>query len=442
MAGTRREYLGWIYLAALFLLVVANSLAAQKSNDKAGRFTEAEQLLRQVVQEKAIKNPLLADTASKTTKELQKALAPYRTKDPRAAEIDAACNTLLGAPVDRSEIQPMAASKDPVDREAAVLFSSPKVSVADSQRMADRFRTRGFLGELMAAEAFNKAGDPRPLQRLTQSTAVKLTVLLTILGVIFVGSLAVWAYVASEKAAGRLRPLGFRVAVPTLLDADRLALRAASLLFLFLVLSAAPALVSLNTHQKFSEPASTLMVGVSMLLGVPLLFQTPVLGRVVSLRELGVDGHSLLKNVGIGLAGFLLELPLAMILAALGAMVFSGMHPNHPVTTELMTNHDPLMVASLFFFASVVAPFWEEIMFRGLLFPAFSRLTGRVLYGAIVSSFLFGAVHPQGLPLWLALMAVAGMSCALSYHTRSMVPSIVMHAAHNSTLLVLTLLYS
>ena len=61
---------------------------------------------------------------------------------------------------------------------------------------------------------------------------------------------------------------------------------------------------------------------------------------------------------------------------------------------------------------------------------------------ALVSSFLFASIHPQGPVLWAALASVALFSCFLAQKTRSLVPSITMHLAHNTTLLALTLLVS
>jgi membrane protease YdiL (CAAX protease family) len=56
------------------------------------------------------------------------------------------------------------------------------------------------------------------------------------------------------------------------------------------------------------------------------------------------------------------------------------------------------------------------------------------------SSLLFAMVHPTGVPAWPALAAIGAMAALLTFQTRSLVPSIVMHAVHNGTLLLLNLL--
>jgi membrane protease YdiL (CAAX protease family) len=80
-------------------------------------------------------------------------------------------------------------------------------------------------------------------------------------------------------------------------------------------------------------------------------------------------------------------------------------------------------------------------MFRGLYFPALGRSVGLIASGGI-SSLIFAAIHPTGVAVWLALGSIGAVSCALSCHTRSVVPSIIMHGLHNTTLLVASMLIS
>ncbi|MER3496748.1 MAG: hypothetical protein C4320_08275, partial [Armatimonadota bacterium] len=99
-----------------------------------------------------------------------------------------------------------------------------------------------------------------------------------------------------------------------------------------------------------------------------------------------------------------------------------------------------LAVLKTFLFASVCAPIWEETFFRGMLFQGFQGLRWSVLASAGLSSFLFAAIHPQGFGAWGALAALAALSCALVHYTRSLVPSMVMHATWNTMALSATLL--
>jgi membrane protease YdiL (CAAX protease family) len=91
--------------------------------------------------------------------------------------------------------------------------------------------------------------------------------------------------------------------------------------------------------------------------------------------------------------------------------------------------------------AAVAAPFFEEVIFRGLLFATFRRHFGLVV-SAFASALIFAAAHGYG---WVGLLSVlwSGVLWAWSYErTRSLVPGMLAHAAVNllATLGVLLLL--
>ena len=91
--------------------------------------------------------------------------------------------------------------------------------------------------------------------------------------------------------------------------------------------------------------------------------------------------------------------------------------------------------------AVVAAPFFEEVIFRGLLFATFRRRFGLVV-SAFASALIFAAAHGYG---WIGLVSVlwSGALWAWSYErTRSIVPGMLAHAIVNllATLSVLLLL--
>ncbi|MDX2066184.1 MAG: type II CAAX endopeptidase family protein [Fimbriimonadaceae bacterium] len=147
------------------------------------------------------------------------------------------------------------------------------------------------------------------------------------------------------------------------------------------------------------------------------------------------------RMIAFGLGMFAMELPLAIAVGAVGREVFKHLpEPSHPASQAIMTNSDPVQIAAMVIFGAIVAPIWEEIVFRAILFPCMrTRWMPRAL-AAILSSVIFAAIHPQGIPIWGALATVGCASCALVTYTRSLVPSITMHMAHNATILLVTLL--
>ena len=83
-----------------------------------------------------------------------------------------------------------------------------------------------------------------------------------------------------------------------------------------------------------------------------------------------------------------------------------------------------------FFFAAVVfAPLCEEVLFRGLLFPAFKKRIGTGL-AMVVTAFLFALVHWH-LPTFPALF-VLGLALAYVYErTGTLAAPITFHAIFN-----------
>jgi membrane protease YdiL (CAAX protease family) len=85
--------------------------------------------------------------------------------------------------------------------------------------------------------------------------------------------------------------------------------------------------------------------------------------------------------------------------------------------------------------AVIAAPVAEEVLFRGVLFPALLARTGSFSRALVLQALLFGAIHAH-LPTFLPL-AVAGVCFALGYAvTGSLVTPILMHMIFNATSIV------
>ncbi len=100
------------------------------------------------------------------------------------------------------------------------------------------------------------------------------------------------------------------------------------------------------------------------------------------------------------------------------------------------------------FVASVVAPIVEETMFRGVLYrhlraasaawqPALS-----VLFSAVVVSFLFAVIHPQGFLAVPALMALALAFTLMREWRGTLLPSMIAHGINNAVATLLLFLMS
>jgi CAAX protease family protein len=90
-------------------------------------------------------------------------------------------------------------------------------------------------------------------------------------------------------------------------------------------------------------------------------------------------------------------------------------------------------------FGICIAPFMEELVFRGFFYPVFERQWG-LLRAVLLTSALFAVIHgPQLNGGWAEMIVIFLVGVALSYtrgKTGSLVPSYLMHLAYNSSLFV------
>jgi len=147
-----------------------------------------------------------------------------------------------------------------------------------------------------------------------------------------------------------------------------------------------------------------------------------------------------LKPMVIGLLGYLGVLPVVVVSALIGlwAVDALGHTPQaHPIASEFLGPQSVWSVMAIIVFACLLAPLWEELLFRGILYPVVRRLLGAPLSIA-VTALAFAAVH--GNVSQLAPLFVLGALLAYLYErTHSLWSCIAAHAAFNSVSITLLL---
>ena len=117
-----------------------------------------------------------------------------------------------------------------------------------------------------------------------------------------------------------------------------------------------------------------------------------------------------------------------LLLAALYTVLVNP--PNEDLPEQLGADESMLLAVVTGVFVVIVAPFAEELFFRGFLYQALRNSWGTVL-GVIGSGLIFGLIHfePDKLvPLW-----ILGMILAMLFEkTGSIWPCIMLHAINNS----------
>ncbi len=177
-----------------------------------------------------------------------------------------------------------------------------------------------------------------------------------------------------------------------------------------------------------------------------LLFQAPAaLFIVLRARQRGANwirafdrpGRDMMTRLGLGAAGYLALLPpMAALLQGAGWLLPRlGLDATPQPVLHVIAGAPVWARAALIVLAVAAAPAVEELIFRGVVFPALTpRLGARS--AAAASAILFAALHLNALAF--APLVFMGLSlCAAYAYSGSLVVPIVMHMLFNSINLVL-----
>lgn len=181
-----------------------------------------------------------------------------------------------------------------------------------------------------------------------------------------------------------------------------------------------------------------------------LFFHLPVLGLLCLLFHFaGIQGRELFglhwrrapALLSLSLLFYLAALPLLWFYSALYQIFLQQLGHDFYLqdVAQVLTAPAPWPVRTeLFFIVIIVAPVFEEIIFRGILLPFFVSRTG-LLPGIALVSLLFAGLHWH-LPSFLPLFLLSAMFSLAYARTRSLLVPMGMHVAFNGVTVVLLLL--
>lgn len=181
-----------------------------------------------------------------------------------------------------------------------------------------------------------------------------------------------------------------------------------------------------------------------------LFFHLPVLGLLGLLFHFaGIQGRELFglhwrrapALLSLSLLFYLAALPLLWFYSALYQIFLQQLGHDFYLqdVAQVLTAPAPWPVRTeLFFIVIIVAPVFEEIIFRGILLPFFVSRTG-LLPGIALVSLLFAGLHWH-LPSFLPLFLLSAMFSLAYARTRSLLVPMGMHVAFNGVTVVLLLL--
>jgi len=135
-----------------------------------------------------------------------------------------------------------------------------------------------------------------------------------------------------------------------------------------------------------------------------------------------------------GLGGYTVAIPLVFLASLINQQFWSGQGGGNPIILLALQSQDLLALVIFFITASLAAPIFEEIMFRGFLLPSLTRYLPS--WGAIaLTSILFAAAH-LSLAEMLPLTVLGGVLGFVYWRSRNLLASILLHSLWNSGTLI------
>jgi len=189
--------------------------------------------------------------------------------------------------------------------------------------------------------------------------------------------------------------------------------------------------------QKLSQPTMELSLVLAALEAVSLIGGVYLLG--IRRRKQGWEAVGLrpAKRHWILIATIitLIAIPLISIITILLFLVFKYPLVNPQLEFLLPEGFTQLGALGMLILAGVLAPFGEELLFRGVFYPLLRDRVG-VWPGVLLSSLIFGIIHGD---ITVGLTAfLLGIILALVYeYSRSLWTSILVHAINNSAKIAL-----
>ena len=288
------------------------------------------------------------------------------------------------------------------------------------------------------------AGDDTPIGKETLATAwaatvtaIKIIVCICVLGI---ASLIFGSILFSKWVGGKLSYHFERSAVEPTLILETFALYLAAML-------STPTILRFLAGHGYSF--NVLKVNLFAISALTLLVWWPRIwgaARKDVETTFGLDSKRIGESIRNVLAGpfcyiaaivplFFTIAIYSLVLQSFKVQTSEGAHPIIPILTETKDNSTIYMII---FMAVVIAPFVEEIMFRGV-FYSWLRTHVSATAAILISSLVFAAVHPQG-PIGVVPLTGIGIVLAFLREWRgSLVGSMAAHACFNAGTLALAL---
>ncbi len=133
--------------------------------------------------------------------------------------------------------------------------------------------------------------------------------------------------------------------------------------------------------------------------------------------------------VSNAIRGWAMVMPFVLLISWLTIRLLGDQGGSNPLLEMVLGSRDPLALVLLALTTVVLAPLFEEVIFRGILLPVFARSFGSII-GVVSSALIFGIAHLSVGELPALFVLGIGLA-VLRLRTGRLLPSICMHALWN-----------
>jgi len=194
-------------------------------------------------------------------------------------------------------------------------------------------------------------------------------------------------------------------------------------------------------QKAFVENLVTIAGAIAIMVIILFLVRSSFARR---LKGFGLNPRTIGKDFGIAAINYLSVWPVVMVMIILtieAGKLFIG--PDFKIEQhreiEFLTKHQQLpLIITVLFSAVIIAPIFEEMIFRGLFQTMLRSFSGKVWLSIIITSVFFVLTH-KNLEHWPALF-VLSVGMGYSYEkSGSLFRPIFIHAFFNATSVISTL---
>jgi len=171
----------------------------------------------------------------------------------------------------------------------------------------------------------------------------------------------------------------------------------------------------------------SILYGIQVMLMVGVVWFFAIYWRGALFKDLGIRYYSIVKTIWYTFIALIAIFAFSFLYVLMMDVVF-GIESSPSKIEELVQNRS-ISNTILLIVTAVVAPFCEELYFRGFLYSAFKKNLG-INMALFLSSFLFALAHLE-VYSFIPIMVIGWVLAYIYEKTKSLLPVIFLHASYN-----------